>query len=82
MGKPTKEEAIVMVKEFVEEAKNEWSKMVENSGMSQAVFVMCSSDATQFLGRYKITQDAIKEEYGIIVPDLFEGLTVEVTDCG
>ena len=69
------------VDELVKASREKWAQMVEDSGTSQSVFIACSSEATQFLGHYKTAQDAIKERYGIIVPDLFEGLNVEVSDC-
>ncbi|NQY65890.1 MAG: hypothetical protein HRT38_19825 [Alteromonadaceae bacterium] len=63
----------------VNQAKEQWQKMLDESGMSQAMFIATNKEATQFLGEYEMMRETLKEK-GWELPDLVDGLKVKLGD--
>lgn len=70
---PTKE----TIEEFVTEARKMWAEELTESGESQHMFAM-SKDGIRFLAEYQNIKDQL-EERGFEVPQLVDGLSVELS---
>ena len=63
----------------VSQAREQWQKMVDESGVSQTMFVATNKEASQFLGEYEMMRESLKEK-GWTLPDLVDGLKVNLND--
>jgi hypothetical protein len=70
------------IDELVKEARADVKKAINESGKTQTLWLMTSKDAIGMLGEWSDLTDLIKEEYGIDLPPLIEGVTVNVTEVG
>ena len=61
----------------VNQAREQWQKMIDESGMSQAVFIATNKEATQFLGEYEMMRETLKKK-GWELPDLVDCLKVKM----
>lgn len=65
--------------ELTDFAKADVQKAIAESGMTQAVWCI-SKEGRQMLGEWAIIQEEVKEHYGIELPSLLEGVTVNLVD--
>jgi hypothetical protein len=63
----------------VSQAREQWQKMVEASGVNQTMFIATNKAASQFLGEYEMMRESLKEK-GWELPDLVEGLKINFSD--
>jgi hypothetical protein len=63
----------------VSQAREQWKKMVEESGVSQTIYVATNKEATQFLGEYEMMRESLKDK-GWTLPELVDGLKVNLSD--
>lgn len=68
-----------LVDEAFAEAKAEWVRMVDASGMSQTLFFVSSNEATQFIYEYNHYKDAVMEQ-GFTAPELVDSMTMTVEE--
>jgi hypothetical protein len=68
-----------LIDKGIDQAREQWQKMLDESGMSQAMFITTNKEATQFLGEYEMMRESLIKD-GWIVPVLVDGLIVALSD--
>jgi hypothetical protein len=63
----------------VNQAREEWEKMLSDSGEDQTMFIANNKEAIQFLGEYQSMKETLVKQ-GWSLPDLIEGVKVNLTD--
>lgn len=63
----------------VNQAREQWQKILAESGMSQTMFIATNKDGMQFLGEYEMMRETLKDK-GWELPDLVDGLKVNLGD--
>lgn len=66
------------VNEAVLKTKNEWDRLVKESGKSETMYIALSSEATVYLAQYEEVKQRMTSE-GFTIPDLVEGVTVTLS---
>jgi|TARA_B110000211_G_scaffold172706_1_gene195026 hypothetical protein len=67
------------IDEGVKQAKEQWTLMLNESGMSATNFIASNSEATNFLGEYEMFRASLVS-HGWKVPVLVEGINVTLSD--
>lgn len=63
----------------VAEAKAMWDQLVKDSGQTEAMFIVSSSEARHFLWQYHEVK-ALVDGLGLVMPDLVKGATITIND--
>ena len=58
--------------------KEEWAKMVSESGLDRAMFILTDKSAIKFIGQYEIIREGLEKE-GWQLTDLVEGATITLS---
>lgn len=66
------------VDQGVQAAREEWNRMIAESGKSQAVFIATDDRATGFLAEYESIREHV-ENSGLTMPHLVDGVSVKLT---
>jgi len=74
MDKPTQQE----IDDSFNEVKEEWDKLVKDSGLSESVFIATDKYAIQFLAEYQEGKEAV-QAIGLTMPDLVKGMTIKLS---
>lgn len=68
-----------LIDKGINQAIEQWQKMLEESGMSQTMFIASDKEAAQFLGEYEMMRDSLIKD-GWLVPVLVDDLIVTISD--
>lgn len=63
----------------VNQAREEWEKMLSDSGEDQTMFIAHNQEAIQFLGQYESMKEVLLKQ-GWSIPDLVDGVKVNLSD--
>ncbi|MFT5757053.1 MAG: hypothetical protein ACI9LM_001778 [Alteromonadaceae bacterium] len=63
----------------VNQAREEWEKMLSDSGEDQTMFIANNQEAIQFLGQYQSMKETLVKQ-GWSLPDLIDGVKVNLSD--
>lgn len=67
------------IEHLVASAKRDVKNAIEESGLTQAVWVATSKDAVDMLAEWQELTVAVKDEHGIDLPPLIDGLEVKIS---
>ena len=68
-----------LIDKGVNQAAEQWQKMLDESGMSQTMFIASNKEGAQFIGEYEMMRESLIKD-GWLVPVLVEGLIVTISD--
>ena len=72
--------AKLLIDDAISNSKHHWASQVKASGKSEKMYIATSNEATKMLAEYQIITESIKDEYGIDIQPLVDGVTVTFKD--
>ena len=70
------------IEQLVISAKRDVEKAIADSGLTKSVWLATSEDAINMLVEWEQLKEAVRDEYDIELPQLFEGVSVKLSNQG